>query len=156
MAMANIEVQRLGPAQAHELAPLVAGYVQETRRGAPPQPDDYYTQNILSDRITEIAGARIDGELAGFILFFDLPDFVSGLRVGVIDVFFVRPDRRQRGLGTALIEWISEEGRRRDWSHIRWRVDERTATDSSLHPHVAEKAPWSSYVIHLNRGGDGR
>lgn len=149
--MSKIDVALLGPESAHELSPLVAGYVQEMRRGAPPRPDDYYAAEILKDRHIEIVGARLDGVLVGFVLFYDLPDFLSGLRMGEIDVFFVHPEKRVKGVGTALINWITEEGRRRDWSHVRWLVNEKTATETSLHGRLAEPAPWRAYVIHIHR-----
>ncbi|MGH6860404.1 MAG: GNAT family N-acetyltransferase, partial [Phyllobacterium sp.] len=75
-----IDISLLHLSHAHEFSPLLASYAQALKRGAPRRPDDYYAENLLRDRAAEIAGARLDGNLVGFVNFYDLPEPVSGMR----------------------------------------------------------------------------
>jgi len=128
MAKDDIEIALLEPADAHRLAPLIAAYAQDRKRGAPRQPDQYYAEMVLGDRTAEILGARVDGELVGFAAFFDLPDMIAGLRTCQVDEFFVLPAHRRKGIGNRMFDALAAEGRKRSWLHLRWIVDDRNPT----------------------------
>ena len=70
----NIEIIPLRLKDSLQLAPLIAQYGQALKRGAPRLPDQYYAEQLLQDRSAEFLGAILDGELVGFILFYDLPE----------------------------------------------------------------------------------
>ncbi len=122
--MLDFEVSQLGLDAASPLAGLMASHLQEMRGGEPPRPDRYYAEKLLADRRVGLIGVRLAGELVGFVLFHEMPDCLSGLEGGLIDTIYVRGDRRGQGAGRALLDAVSEEGRRRAWSRLRWCVDE--------------------------------
>ena len=101
--MDKIEVTRLTLADAHRLAPLLAAYTQDQKRGAPRAPDEYYAELLLKDPIAEIAGASRGTRLLGFAVYVDLPDTMTGLRVGQLNDLFVIQDAREQGVGRALV-----------------------------------------------------
>lgn len=149
--MSEIEIQRLMLADAHDLAPLVAAYTQDRKRGAPRRPDDYYAELLLSDRTAEILGARQDGKLVGFAVFFDLPDTMTGMRAGQLDELYVDHDARRQGIGRALVEALAEEGRERGWTHLRWMVPKKPASAGRLAEALAEPGEWANYAIRIER-----
>ena len=103
----DIEISLLRLRDAHALAPLIAAYGQALKRGAPRRPDQYYAEQLLQDRVAEFLGARIDGELVGFILFYDLPEPVSGKRAGQADHIYVHHARRGKGIAKALVDVLA-------------------------------------------------
>lgn len=149
--MSEIEIQRLMLADAHDLAPLVAAYAQDRKRGAPRRPDDYYAELLLSDRTAEILGARQGGKLVGFAVFFDLPDTMTGMRAGQLDELYVDHDSRSQGIGRALVETLAKEGQKRGWTHLRWMVPKKPATAALLAETIAEPGGWANYAIRIER-----
>lgn len=149
--MSDIEIQRLSLSDAHELAPLVAAYTQDRKRGAPRRPDEYYAELLLSDRTAEILGARHGGRLVGFAVFFDLPDTMTGMRSGQLDELYVDHESRRQGIGRALVESLAKEGRARGWTHLRWMVPQKPASAARLAESLAEQGAWSSYAIRIER-----
>lgn len=81
-----VDIALLHLRDAHEFAPLLASYAQALKRGAPRRPDDFYAEHLLQDRAAEALGARVDGNLVGFVIFYDLPEPVTGLRAGQVDI----------------------------------------------------------------------
>jgi GNAT superfamily N-acetyltransferase len=112
----------LAQRDAHRLAPLIAAYAQAMRRGAPRRPDEYYAELLTSDRTAEVIGATMGDTLVGFAVFFDLPDTISGLRIGQVDDIYVLPEHRNRGIGRQLLAHLKAEGHRRGWTLLRWIV----------------------------------
>ena len=148
--MAEIIVTTLALADAHELAPLLAASVQDRKRGAPRAPDQYYSELLLKDRTAEIIGARLDGRLVGYAVFFDLPDTMTGMRTGQLDDLFVIQDARGRKIGQALIDALAEEGEKRGWLQIRWMVPEKPATARRLAERLAKSGGWLTYSVVLS------
>lgn len=149
--MSKIEVKALGPDAAHQLAPLIAAYAQELKRGAPRRPDDYYAENLLQDKTAELIGAWLDGKLVGFATFFDLPLAISGLRAGQIDDIFVQQDARHKGIGRRMIDALVSEGESRGWAHVRWLVPAHNEAAVKLYQNIAEPADWTSFIIRIDR-----
>jgi GNAT superfamily N-acetyltransferase len=149
--MDEIDIARLTLADAHDLAPLVAAYTQDRKRGAPRRPDEYYAELLLSDRTAEILGARQGGKLVGFAVFFDLPDTMTGMRAGQLDELYVDHDVRSRGIGRALVDALARLGRTRGWTHLRWMVPNKPATAGRLAEALAEPGDWANYAIRIER-----
>jgi GNAT superfamily N-acetyltransferase len=149
--MAEIVVATLALKDAHEVAPLLAASVQDRKRGAPRAPDQYYAELLLKDRTAEIIGARFDGRLVGYAVFFDLPDTMTGMRTGQLDDLFVIQDARGRRIGQALIEALAAEGERRGWRQIRWMVPEKPATARRLAERLAKSGGWLTYSVPVPR-----
>lgn len=118
----TVTVKALGQKDAHKLAPLIAAYAQAMRRGAPRRPDEYYAELLTTDRTAEVLGAFDGEDLVGFAVFFDLPDTISGLRIGQLDDIYVLPEHRKTGIGRRFVETLTVEGQSRGWARLRWTV----------------------------------
>lgn len=147
--MDTIDVTRLGIEAAHELAPLIAAYAQDQRRGAPREPDQYYAELLLEDKTAEILGARIEGRLVGFAVYFDLPVTMDGRRVGELSDLFVIQDARGRSIGQALVKALAGLGATRGWSELRWVVPEKPASARKLAERLARRTGAITYTIDL-------
>jgi GNAT superfamily N-acetyltransferase len=146
-AMEKIDIKPLGLDDAHQLAPLVAAYTQDRKRGAPRVPDEYYAELLLRDRTAELIGARLGGRLVGFAVFFDLPDTMTGMRAGQLDDIFVLQDDRHRGIGKALVDALAAEGRKRGWARIRWMVPEKPPEARALAERLGERGGFATYAV---------
>ena len=149
--MNAIDVTLLRLADAHELAPLVAAYTQDRKRGAPRAPDEFYAELLLADRAAEVIGARLDGHLVGFAVFSDLPAIMSGMRTGQLEDIFVVQDVRGRKIGQALVDALRAEGERRGWAQIRWIVPEKPATARRLAERLAGRTGLLTFAIEIRR-----
>ncbi|WP_421725982.1 GNAT family N-acetyltransferase [Bauldia sp.] len=147
--MTEIETRILTMADAHELAPLVTACVQERKRGAPGRPDQFYAERLLNDRTAEIIGARHDGHLAGFALFFDLPDPMTGRRMGQLNEVFVIQAAREKGIEHGLIKAVIAEAAKRDWCDLHWVTPDKPAVAASLAEHFGRPADWSVFTVPI-------
>ena len=150
--MTKIVIASLSLPDAHELAPLVAAYAQDQKRGAPREPDQFYAELLLEDRTAELLGARLDGRLVGFAVFFDLLDTISGMRTGQLDDLFVAQEARGKRIGHTLVTALVEEGRKRAWSQIRWMVPKKPPTARRLAERMAERGAWDAFTVTVARG----
>lgn len=150
--MNEIETSHLTMADAHELAPLVAACVQERKRGAPGRPDQFYAERLLSDRTAEIIGARRGAHLAGFVLFFDLPDPMTGRRIAQLNEMFVAQDARDHGIEAALIKALTAEAVKRDWCDIHWIAPDKPPVAASLAERFGRPAGWSVFTVPIAPG----
>ena len=148
---------RLISASDHGLIlPLFAAYGAEMAphlAGATPAQPSEMLKLIANDPRAEILAAFSANEALGFALFFDLPEIVFARRCGALDDLFVRPAARRQGVAQALIEALSEIGRARAWSHLRWIVPETDQGAIALYERIAARAPWRSYVLRLDPTG---
>ncbi|MBN9673258.1 GNAT family N-acetyltransferase [Roseibium aggregatum] len=149
--MTTTEIRTLGPDDAHQLAPLIAENAQALKRGAPRRPDEYYAERILGDITAQVLGAFQDTKLIGFAVFFDLPELITGLRIGQLDDIYVHPDHRNQGIGRKMIETLVVEGQSRGWLHLRWIVPGKNAPAVALYEKIAEPDHRKSYVIPIDR-----
>ena len=149
---APIEIFQLSLSDAHQLSPLIAAYAQDINRGAPRRPDDYYAEMLLQDGAAHLIGARLEQRLVGFVVFFDLPDTTTGLRIGQLDELFVLQGARGRGIGRALIEAMVAEGKRRGWNKVRWLIPEKARLRQHLLDAFAEPAALRAYAIPIKSG----
>jgi GNAT superfamily N-acetyltransferase len=145
----DIDISLLRLRDAPALAPLIAAYGQALKRGAPRQPDQYYAEQLLQDRVGEFLGARVDGELVGFILFYDLPEPVSGRRAGQADHIYVHHIHRGKGIAKALVDVLADLGTERGWSKLMLNAPRKPDTGKRVFEAVAEPADWSSYIVRF-------
>jgi GNAT superfamily N-acetyltransferase len=148
-----IEIGPLSLADAHDLAPLIAAHAQELSRGAPRRPDDYYAELLLKDRTARLTGARLGERLVGFAVFFELPDTVSGMRIGQLDELFVLQDARGHGVEQALIDALVEEARRRGWHQLRWMMREKAQIPKEQFTTLLEPTGIRLYIVPVDRPG---
>lgn len=146
----QIEIAQLRLKDAHDFAPLLAGYAQALKRGAPRRPDDYYAETLLQDRTIEIMGARLDGELVGFAIFADLPEPVSGLRCGMVDHIYVHHDHRQKGIAKAIVDLLADQAEDRGWSKLILNAPRQPEDGRKLYEQIAAPADWTSWIIRFD------
>jgi len=149
--MSKPEIRALGLDDAHQLAPLIAENAQALKRGAPRRPDEFYAERILGDKNAEVLGAFDGGKLIGFAVYFDLPELITGLRLGQLDDIYVHPDHRRNGIARRMIELLVEEGHKRGWLHLRWLVPGKNVPAVTLYEKIAEPDHRKSYVIPIDR-----
>ncbi|MCB1383623.1 MAG: GNAT family N-acetyltransferase [Notoacmeibacter sp.] len=148
----SIDIQILRLKDAHQFSPLLAAYAQALKRGAPRRPDDFYAEQLLQDRTAEVLGARIDGELVGFCIFYDVPEPVSGMRAGVSDHIYVHHLHRGKGIAKALVDVLADQAEDRGWTKLHLHAPRHPEDGRKLYERIAAPADWTSYIIRF----DGR
>ncbi|PWV98317.1 acetyltransferase (GNAT) family protein [Hoeflea marina] len=145
----DIDIAALRLADAHHLAPLLAAYVQSLKRGAPRRPDQFYAETLLQDRTAQIFGARIGAELVGFVIFYDLPDPLTGMRLGQVDHLYVSHNHRSLGIAQAMIDVLAEESDARSWSRLVFNAPRQPDDGRKLYERIATKADFSSWEMRF-------
>jgi len=153
--MASVEIKALHQSDAVALAPLIAAYAQQIRRGAPRRPDKFYAEKLTADRTAEVLGAFADGQLVGFAVFFDLPDPITGYRQGQLSDLFVEPDHRGRGIGRELVGALVAEGQTRGWAALRWLVSERNEGGVAFSRSLGQPSRAHAFEITIDRLANG-
>lgn len=146
----NIDISLLRLKDAHQFSPLLAAYVQSLKRGAPRRPDDFYAETLLQDRSAQVFGARLDSELVGFVMFYDLPDPVTGMRLGQVDHLYVSHLHRNMGIAQAMIDMLAEESDAHGWSRIVLNAPRLPEDGRKLYEKLANKADFSSWEIRFD------
>lgn len=146
---AAIEISHLRLSDALALAPLVAGYAQALKRGEPRRPDRFYAEQLLQDRTAELLGARVSGQLVGFLIFYDLPEPVSGARCGQVDHIYIGDGHRNLGIAKAMIDVLAEEAEGRGWSKLMLNAPRQPEDGRKLYEKIAVKADGTGWVIRF-------
>lgn len=115
----GLGIRPLDQNDARLLAPLLADYASEVRRGARREADLYYTETLLDGSGSHIVlGAFVGTELAGFVLCNEFPDPIAGLNAAALHHLHVSTKFRDLGLDQALIDIVAEEAVRRKWTEL--------------------------------------
>ena len=146
----QIDISLIRLKDARELAPLLAAYTQALKRGAPRRPDEYYAETLLQDRTAEVMGARLDGVLVGFAIFTDLPDPLSGMRLGQLDHLYVHHDHRKLGIAKALVDVLSDQAEERGWVRLALNAPRQPEDGRKLYEQIAVPADWTAHVIRYD------
>lgn len=149
----TIDITLLRLSDARQLAPLLAAYVQSLKRGAPRRPDEYYAETLLQDRSAQIFGARINGALVGFVVFYDLPDPLTGARLGQVDHLYVDHHRRGLGIARAMIDMLTEESDARAWSRLVLNAPRQPDDGRKLYEKIAGPVEFTSREIRFDQRG---
>jgi GNAT superfamily N-acetyltransferase len=147
----DIRIEELRLKDARLLAPLLAAYAQALKRGAPRRPDEYFAEQLLQDRSAQFLGAFIDDVLVGFLMFYDLPEPVSGLRAGQADHIYVHHDHRGKGIAKALVDVLADQAETRGWSRLMLNAPQFPETGRKVFEAVAAPADWKSYLLDFTR-----
>ena len=145
-----IDIAPLRLKDAHALAPLLAAYTQSVKRGAPRRPDEFYAETLLQDRVVEIVGARIDGVLVGFVVCYDLPDLLTGLRYGLVEHLYVHHENRGKGIAKALVDVLGDQAEARGWTRLVLNAPRHSAEGRRLYERIAVPGDWTGHVIRFD------
>jgi GNAT superfamily N-acetyltransferase len=77
---------------------------------------------LFEERAAEAVIAEVDGELAGYAIWFrSFSTFL--MRPGIyLEDLFVRPAFRKRGVGFALLRFLARTARERGYARVEWSV----------------------------------
>jgi len=145
----HIEILPLHYKDAQKLAPLLAAYTQALQRGAPRQPDIFYAESLLQDRAAKFLGAFLDDSLIGFILFYDLPDPVTGQRAGQADHIYVHHAHMGKGIARAMVDVLADQGEKRGWQRLILNSPRSSETGMNLFQSIAAPADQMSFELQL-------
>ena len=105
----------------------------------------------LIDPAHEVKGlvAEQDGSLIGLAHYRPYARPLSASTGGFLDDLFVAPAARGMGAGRALIAALSDIGRVKGWTVLRWITADTNQTARALYDQVATQTPWVTYDIKL-------
>lgn len=146
----TIDIAPLELQDAPAFAPLLAAHVQSLHRGAPRRPDTFYAETLLQDPAVGVLGARIDGDLVGFAIFYDLPDPLSGLRYALVENVFVHHEHRGKGIAKALVDVLSDRAEEKGWGRLVLNAPRQPAEGRRLYEQIAVPGDWTSHVIRFD------
>ena len=146
----DVTINLLHLNDARLLAPLLASYTQALKRGAPRRPDEYYAEQLLQDRTAEVLGAHVDGELVGFVIFYDHPEPVSGLRAGQVDHIHVHHAYQGKGIAKAMIDLLCDKAEERGWTKLILNAPRVPEDGRKLYEQIAVKGDWTGYIIRFD------
>jgi len=149
----DVTINLLHLNDARLLAPLLASYTQALKRGAPRRPDEYYAEQLLQDRTAEVLGAHVDGELVGFVIFYDHPEPVSGLRAGQVDHIHVHHAYQGKGIAKAMIDLLCDKAEERGWIKLILNAPRVPEDGRKLYEQIALKGDWTGYIIRFDQNG---
>ena len=93
--------------------------------------------------------AEQDSTLIGLAHYRPYARPLSASTGGFLDDLFVTPAARGTGAGRALIAALSDIGRAKGWTVLRWITADTNQTARALYDQVAAQTPWMTYDIKL-------
>ena len=130
----DLEILRVGPEAAAEVAGMIAGLLEEF---APGEVVDITAmtataEEVLAlDIVTGLVALR-SGEAVGLLMLNDCAAIYAGGRFGEITELYVRPDMRSRGVAARLVAEAEHIGRARGWQRIEVGAPEQPAWARTL------------------------
>lgn len=105
----------------------------------------------LHDEAHDVCGfvAEHNGTLIGLTHYRPFHSPLAAQTRGFLDDLYVDPAARGSGAARALIDAVSDEGRKRGWALIRWITAEDNYRARGLYDQVANRTPWVTYDIPL-------
>jgi GNAT superfamily N-acetyltransferase len=107
--------------------------------------------NRLHDDTFPIHGfaADVDGEIAGFALFVLHFHTWSNRPLCYLEDLYVRPDRRGKNLGHALIQYLVDLGHARGWGKVYWHTHHDNVTARRLYDRFGPADGYVRYNIRM-------
>lgn len=125
--MPHVSIGKAGPEDVPLLVTLIGELAEYERLAheAVATEADLHEAMFGADRVIEVLIARVDGEPAGYALFFHNFSTFTGRRGIYLEDLFVRPASRGLGIGRMLLERLAamavERGcKRLEWSVLDW------------------------------------
>lgn len=105
----------------------------------------------INDPTSEVEAfvAETPSGLVGLAHFRQFARPLAAATGGFLDDLFVDPAARGSGAARALIEAVSDEGRTRGWTVIRWITADHNYRARGLYDQLAQRTGWVTYDIKL-------
>jgi ribosomal protein S18 acetylase RimI-like enzyme len=137
------------PVEAHERAawePLWEGYQAFYKVAIPASATDVLWQRLHDpSEPMGVLGAYVEGELCGIVHYlFHRSSWTVGDYCYLQDLF-VAPQKRDRGLGRALIVAVEERARAAGASRVYWLTHETNTSARALYDKLAERSGFIQY-----------
>jgi GNAT superfamily N-acetyltransferase len=148
----GLGIRPLELSDAKLLAPVLADYASEVRRGARREADVFYAESLLNGTGSHtVLGAFVGTELVGFALLNEFPDPIAGLNSAALHHLHVLEAYRGKGLDQALVDIVAEEATKRNWTElviVARRGDDRLRT---LAETMAAPVSDARYILAFDR-----
>lgn len=147
---AIMQIRPVAPQDRAQWDRLYAGYAEFYKVAQTPKMRET-VWGWLHDSLhaTEGLVAEQDGTLLGLAHFRAFARPLSASTGGFLDDLFVDPQARGTGAAGALLQAVSDAGRARGWSVIRWITAEDNYRARGLYDQMADRTKWVTYDIRL-------
>jgi ribosomal protein S18 acetylase RimI-like enzyme len=88
-------------------------------------------------------------DVIGLAHFREMPRPLHAAVAGFLDDLYVSPQFRKHHVGQRLIDQVSEIGRQRNWTVIRWLTADNNYRARGLYDQCAVRTGWLTYEIKL-------
>ncbi len=111
------------------------------------RPEDFLRELTAENPVIHVLIAEWNGEPAGFALyFFNFSTFVG--RPGLyLEDLFVRPPRRQHGIGRALLRALARIARERNCGRMEWAVLDWNEPALKFYKSLGAR-PMKEWIVH--------
>jgi GNAT superfamily N-acetyltransferase len=146
-----LQIRPLAPADRPQWDELYAGYAAFYKVEQTQSMRDTVWSWLMDHHHESKALVAVDasGSLVGLAHYRPFARPLSATTGGFLDDLFVNPAARGSGAADALLEALSELGRKHGWSVIRWITAEDNYRARAVYDRKAERTKWLTYDIKL-------
>ena len=148
---ARLELQRAAPQDVAAIVRLILDdQISAGRDSRDLAPYEAAFQRIDSDPAQLLVAAVLEDEVVGTLQLTVIPGLAraGALRVQV-EAVRVRADRRDRGIGEAMLRWALEEARRRGCALVQLTTDKRRADAHRFYARLGFTASHEGFKLQL-------
>lgn len=154
----DIVIRSLSPDDERTWRRLWAGYLGFYRQLLAPQVTERTWERLIDPATPDMIGrvAETGGRVVGFMHAVLHPNTWASEPMCYLEDLYVDAEARRRGVGTALIEALADEGRKARWRRIYWRTAADNVTAQSVYDRLARRSGWVTYELSLTEPAAGR
>jgi len=154
----DIVIRPLSPGDERAWRRLWAGYLGFYRQLLAPQVTERTWERLIDPATPDMIGrvAETGGRVVGFMHAVLHPNTWASEPMCYLEDLYVDAEARRRGVGTALIEALADEGRKARWRRIYWRTATDNVTAQSVYDRLAQRSGWVTYELSLTEPAAGR
>jgi GNAT superfamily N-acetyltransferase len=140
----NIKIRPIKRADAEQVGQMIKGMAEYLRGLGDDTDFQFNAKSFLRDgfgRHRAFYGllAEVDGQSAGYSLYYDGYDTDKGYRIVFLADLYVRPEYRGIGLGRQLIEVVKIAGKKRGAKKMFWTVYAPNRTARQFYWHIGAR-----------------
>ena len=147
----TLRIVALAPRHRADWEELYAGYAAFYRVAQTPEMRERVWSWIHdpAHEVEALVAEDAAGRAVGLAHFRPYARPLSASTGGFLDDLFVASHMRGQRVADALIAAVSEEGRRRGWTVLRWITADNNYRGRAVYDRVATLTPWRTYDIPL-------